>query len=163
MMAREITSFVYVTFIAAAPEAVFDAIVNPEIARRYWAHENVSDWTPGSRWEHVRADESRGVALAGEVIECSPPSRLVISWANASEFDDKAKHSRVTFDVVPYEGMTKLIVAHDELEVGSRMLEGISKGWPIVLSSLKSYLETGKPLDVFAKAKAASAPSDAAA
>lgn len=160
MMARETTSFLYVTFIAATPEAVFDAIVNPEIARRYWAHENVSDWQPGSRWEHVRADADRNVELAGEVVECTPPARLVITWANASEVADKARHSRVTFDVVPYDGMTKLIVKHDELEVGSRMLEGISKGWPIVLSSLKSFLETGKPLDVFAKAKQ---PIDAAA
>ena len=163
MMAKETTSFLYVTFIAAAPEAVFEAIVNPEIARRYWGHENVSDWKPGSRWEHVRANESRNVELAGEVIECTPPSRLVISWANASDLADPTKRSRVTFDVVPYEGMAKLIVSHEELEVGSRMLEGISKGWPIVLSSLKSYLETGKPLDVFAKAKQTTAPADAAA
>lgn len=150
-MTRETTSFMYVTFIAAPPEKVFEAITNPEIARRYWAHENVSDWKPGSKWEHVRANADRTVELAGKVIEYQPPSRLVISWANASELADPAKHSRVTFDIVPYEGMVKLTVTHDDLEVGSRMMTGITRGWPIVLSSLKSLLETGEPLDLFAK------------
>lgn len=150
-MTRETTSFMYVTFIAAPPEKVFEAITNPEIARRYWAHENVSDWKPGSKWEHVRANADRTVELAGKVIEYQPPSRLVISWANASELADPAKHSRVTFDIVPYEGMVKLTVTHDDLEVGSRMVTGITRGWPIVLSSLKSLLETGEPLDLFAK------------
>ena len=152
-MTRETTSFVYVTYIVSTPEKVFAAITKPDIARRYWAHENVSDWQPGSRWEHVDAD--RTVKLAGTVIECTPPRRLVITWANASEFSDPAKHSRVTFDVVPFDGMVRLTVTHDELEPGSKMVAGISNGWPRVLSSLKSFLETGRAIDVFAKPKAA--------
>jgi uncharacterized protein YndB with AHSA1/START domain len=145
------TSFVYVTYIRATPEKVFEAITNPEIARRYWGHENVSDWRPGSKWEHVRSDAARNVAISGKVVECTPPRRLVMTWANASEFADAAKHSRVTFDVVPYEGQVRLTVTHDELEAGSKMLAGISRGWPHVLSSLKSLLETGQAIDVFAK------------
>jgi hypothetical protein len=61
----------------------------------------------------------------------------------------------VTFDIVPYEDMVRLTVTHDELEAGSGMANGIQKGWPIVLSSLKSLLETGQGMDVFAKPKAA--------
>jgi hypothetical protein len=61
----------------------------------------------------------------------------------------------VTFDVAPYDEMVRLTVIHDELEVGSAMAKGIQQGWPIVLSSLKSLLETGQGIDVFAKAKAA--------
>lgn len=154
-MTKETTSFVYVTYIASTPDKVFEAIIKPEIARRYWGHENVSDWTPDARWEHVRADDARTVELVGEVVEISPPSRLVITWAAASQADNPAGYSRVTFDIVEYEDMVRLTVTHDELEAGSGMATGISKGWPIVLSSLKSLLETGKGLDVFAKPKAA--------
>ena len=152
---RETTQFVYVTYIAATPEKVFEAITRPDVARRYWGHENVSDWRPGSRWQHVRADDARTVQLVGEVIESSPPSRLVISWANESEASDPAAYSRVSFDIEPYDDMVRLTVTHDDLVVGSGMANGVTKGWPIVLSSMKSYLETGRSLDVFAKPKAA--------
>ncbi len=154
-MTRQTTSFVYVTYIASTPEKVFEAITRPDIARRYWGHENVSDWKPGSKWEHVRANEDRTVELVGKVIEIEPPTRLVISWANASQAADPDSHSRVTFDVVEYDDMVRLTVTHDDLIVGSGMAIGVSKGWPAVLSSLKSLLETGRGLDVFAKPKAA--------
>lgn len=154
-MTNQTVSFVYVTYIASTPEKVFEAIVRPDVARRYWGHENVSDWKPGSRWEHVRDNDARTVELAGKVIEATPPSRLVITWANASQADDPKAHSRVTFEIAEYDGMVRLTVTHDELEAGSGMAAGISRGWPIVLSSMKSYLETGRGLDIFAKPKAA--------
>jgi len=154
-MSKEKTSFVYVTYIRSTPEKVFEAITKPEIARRYWGHENVSDWRPGSTWQHVRANEERTVQLVGKVVEVSPPTRLVITWANPSQADDPDNTSRVTFDVAPYDEMVRLTVTHDELEAGSGMAKGIQQGWPIVLSSLKSLLETGQGIDVFAKAKAA--------
>jgi uncharacterized protein YndB with AHSA1/START domain len=149
------TSFVYVTYILSTPEKVFEAITRPDVARRYWGHENVSDWRPGSKWEHIRTNDERTVQLVGEVIEIQPPTRLVISWASASQAADPDSHSRVTFDIVEYENMVRLTVSHDELEAGSGMANGISKGWPVVLSSLKSLLETGRGLDVFAEPKAA--------
>ena len=154
-MSKEKTSFVYVTYIRSTPEKVFEAITKPEIARRYWGHVNVSDWRPGSTWQHVRANEERTVQLVGKVVEVSPPTRLVITWANPAQADDPDSTSRVTFDVAPYDEMVRLTVIHDELEVGSAMAKGIQQGWPIVLSSLKSLLETGQGIDVFAKAKAA--------
>lgn len=154
-MSKEKTSFLYVTYIRSTPEKVFEAITKPEIARRYWGHENVSDWQPGSSWQHVRADAQRTLQLVGKVIEAVPPTRLVISWANASQADDPDAHSRVSFDIAPYDGMVRLTVTHDELEAGSGMAKGIQQGWPIVLSSLKSLLETGQGIDVFAKPKAA--------
>jgi uncharacterized protein YndB with AHSA1/START domain len=154
-MTRETTRFVYVTYIASTPEKVFEAITRPDVARRYWGHENVSDWKVGSNWEHIRADEQRTLQLVGKVVEVSPPKRLVITWANASQASDPAAYSRVTFEIEAYENMVRLTVTHDELEAGSSMATGISKGWPVVLSSLKSFLETGRGLDVFAKPKAA--------
>ena len=154
-MTGETISFVYVTYILSTPQKVFEAITRPDVARRYWGHENVSDWQPGSKWEHVRANDERTVELVGKVIEVSPPSRLVMSWANASLADDPSSYSRVTFDIVEYDDMVRLTVTHDDLVAGSGMANGVSKGWPVVLSSLKSLLETGRGLDVFAKPKAA--------
>jgi len=158
-MSKEKTSFVYVTYIRSTPEKVFEAITKPEIARRYWGHENVSDWKPGSAWQHVRANEQRTVELVGKVVEVVPPTRLVITWANASQAADPASTSRVTFDVAAYDEMVRLTVTHDELEAGSGMAKCIQQGWPIVLSSLKSLLETGQGIDVFAKPLAASSGS----
>ncbi|MDF3818547.1 SRPBCC family protein [Leptospira sp. 96542] len=153
-MTKEKMSFVYVTYIRSTPEKVFEAITKPEIASRYWGHENVSDWKPGSRWEHIRANESRSVELVGKVVESKPPTNLVITWANASQENDPESYSRVSFEIVVYDGMVRLTVTHDELEPNSGMANGIQKGWPIVLSSLKSLLETGEGMDVFAKPKA---------
>ena len=133
---------------------MFEAIAQPDVARRYWGHENISDWKPGSDWQHVRANEQRTVNIVGKVVEVLPPTRLVITWASPSRADDPAAYSRVTFDIAPYDGMVRLTVSHDELEADSGMAKGIQQGWPIVLSSLKSLLETGQGIDVFAKPKA---------
>ena len=154
-MKQETTSFVYVTYILSTPEKVFEAITRPEIARAYWGHENVSDWKVGSEWRHIRADAKRDVQLVGKVIESAPPRRLVISWANQSQKDDPSKTSRVTFEVEPQGEMVRLTVSHDELEAGGGMEKGIRRGWPLVLSSLKSFLETGRAIDILALPKTA--------
>ena len=93
--------------------------------------------------------------LVNPRVEVVPPSRLVITWASPSQAADPASYSRVSFDVAAYEEMVRLTVTHDELEAGSGMAKGVQQGWPIVLSSLKSLLETGQGIDVFAKPKAA--------
>lgn len=155
MSAKEKTSFLYVTYIHSTPDKVFEAITKPDLARRYWGHENVSDWQPGSRWEHIRANDQRTVELVGKVVEVTPPKRLVMTWTNASQEADPDSYSRVTFDIEEYEDMVRLTVAHDDLIAGGGMAKGVTKGWPLVLSSLKSFLETGRGLDVFAKPKAA--------
>ena len=54
----------------------FEAIIKPEIARQYWAHENVSDWKPGSKWQYFSSNEARTLIVVGDVIECSPPKPL---------------------------------------------------------------------------------------
>ena len=148
-MTDKSASFVYVTYIRTTPEKVYDAITTPEIARRYWGHENISDWTPGATWEHVRANDERPVEIVGKVILAEPPHKLVISWSAASKADDPDETSRVTFDIESREnGMVRLTVTHDELQPDSGMAQGISKGWPLVLSSMKSFLETGTGLDL---------------
>ncbi|MFC3182412.1 SRPBCC family protein [Cypionkella sinensis] len=154
-MTKQTTRFVYVTYIASTPEKVFAAITRPEMARQYWGHENISDWTVGADWQHVRDNDARPVEIVGKVLEVSAPHRLVISWAGASQADNPDSYSRVTFEVEPHENGVRLTVSHDELEVGSTMAAGVTKGWPWVLSSLKSYLETGTGFDLSGRKKAA--------
>jgi len=138
--------FVYVTYIAASPEKVWKALIDPDTTAKYWQHINVSDWKPGSKWEHRSADKQGALRLVGRVIESSPPRRLVITWAFPADEGRQEKHSRVTFEIEPVAGVVRLTVIHDRLEPGSEMLEGITDGWPKVLSSLKSLLELGRPL-----------------
>lgn len=138
--------FVYVTYIATTPEKLWDALINSELTAKYWQHENVSDWKPGSRWEHRRLNGKRTLDLVGKVVESSAPRRLVITWAFPADEAREEKHSRVTFEIEPVRGVARLTVIHDRLEPGSDMLKGIRDGWPKVLSSLKSLLEVGRPL-----------------
>jgi uncharacterized protein YndB with AHSA1/START domain len=146
--------YVYVTYIATTPEKVWQALVDSDVTRKFWvdpsagcARVNVSDWQPGSRWEHQRIDDAHTVDIAGEVVESAPPHRLVITWARPGEIEDQSRHSRVTFAIEPYvDGLVRLTVTHDGLAHDPQMLEGISGGWPKVLSNLKTLLETGRAL-----------------
>jgi uncharacterized protein YndB with AHSA1/START domain len=135
--------FVYAIFIRATPEAVFHALTDGPTSREYWFHENISDWKPGSDWEHRRLDGSRA-DVVGKVVECDPPRRLVTSWAAPADRDDVTKHSRVTFEIEPKGEVVRLVVTHDDL--APEMVEPVTGGWTSVLSSLKSLLETGRSL-----------------
>src|SRR5512143_3609727 len=122
------STFVYVTYIRTTPEKVFQALTEGSVTRQYWSYENVSDWKRGSPWKHQGADGT--VRLLGEVIEASPPRRLVITWAFPAEAANKARHTRVAFDIERVEDMVKLTVTHQDLEPGSEMDRGIREGWP---------------------------------
>lgn len=145
--------FVYVTYIASTPQKVWAALLEGELTRQYWRYENVSDsnWQQGSTWRHISDDAERTVALVGEVLENVPQKRLVLSWISPEHASDKSKHTRVAIDIETVGEMVRLTVTHDQLY--PEMHCGICDGWPRVLSSLKSFLETGHPLDVFAQAK----------
>jgi uncharacterized protein YndB with AHSA1/START domain len=138
--------FVYVTYISTTPEKLWNALIDPKMTTKYWQHENVSDWKPGSKWEHISADKERTLRLVGKVIESSPPRRLVLTWAFPADAASEDKHSRVTLEIEPIADVVRLTVTHDRLEPDSEMLEGITEGWPKVLSSLKSLMEVGRPL-----------------
>ncbi len=140
---------VYTTFIRTTPIKLWAAITKPEFTRQYWAGlANVSDWKKGSPWQHVTAGEKPEIYITGKVLECLPPKRLVLSWADP---DDLADKSRVTFEIEAIEDQVCLTVTHGNFKAGSTMAGKVSWGWPRVLSSMKSYLETGKGLNVFAR------------
>lgn len=138
--------FVYVTYIASSPESVWNALIDVKITPKYWQKANVSDWKIGSRWEHRGPGEESPPLLAGRVVELIPPRRLVLAWASAKDEGREEAHSRVTFEIEPLGEVVRLVVTHDRLEPGSEMQTRIADGWPRVLSSLKSFLETGRAL-----------------
>jgi uncharacterized protein YndB with AHSA1/START domain len=131
--------FVYVTYILTTPEKVWAALTDAELSARYWGRSNISDWRVGSVWSHGRPGEAPDVV--GEVVESDPPRRLVTSWSPASLVNDPTRRSRVTYEIDALDGKVRLTVSHTELtEEG---LRDISRGWPAVLSNLKTFLETG--------------------
>ena len=145
-------TFVYVVYIASTADRVWKALTEGEVTRQYWGYDNVSDWTVGSKWDH-RASDGSQTLITGKVLEIKPPRRLVLSWTAPEDAGKSTKHSRVSFDLEPVAKMIRLTVTHEDLVDGSEMHRGIVEGWPRVLSSLKSFLETGKPLDTWAGAK----------
>jgi uncharacterized protein YndB with AHSA1/START domain len=138
--------FVYVTYIRTTPEKLWQALREPEFTRQYWLeHVQESDWKAGAAW---RTKTPAGeVKLTGEILEIDPPRRLVFTWRN--EFSPEARaegHSRVTYTLEPQGASVKLTVLHEMDRRGTKLMQGVAKGWPLVLASLKSLLETGEPL-----------------
>jgi uncharacterized protein YndB with AHSA1/START domain len=140
--------FVYVTYIATTPAKVWKALTDGELTRQYWKHTNDSDWKPGSKWKHVADDGKGTVRLVGQVVEVVPSRRLVLTWGDVADAADTSRHSRVAIDIEAVGSMVRLTVTHDELD--AETARKVAGGWPRVLSSLKSLLETGRALDTWA-------------
>jgi len=140
------SQFVYVTYIRTTPEKLWQALLEPEFTRRFWAQTWFeSDWQVGSPWR-IMIHDGR-VADVGEVLECDPPRRLVLSWRNAFLPELKAEdETRVTFEIEPLGSSVKLTLTQEADRPDSRGIDAMSQGWPHLLSSLKSLLETGEPL-----------------
>jgi uncharacterized protein YndB with AHSA1/START domain len=136
--------FVYVIYIEAPAAKVWDALTSGEHTRHFWSRYVQSDWKVGSRVEFLRADKSK-LSHNGEVLEIDPPRRLVMTFDVTAEGMAEPA-SRVTYELEELHGATKLTVIHDGFPPDSTVLKGISKGWPQILSSLKSYLERGAPM-----------------
>lgn len=138
------STFVYVTYIRTTPDRVWRALTDLEFARRYWlGMSQETDWKPGAPWRLIRPEGT--VTDAGEIVECDPPRRLVIRWRNEFRPELKAEgHSLCTMGVEPAEDGAKLTLTHTIPRDGSRLIEAVSGGWPMILSNLKSLLETGE-------------------
>lgn len=142
------TTQVYSVFIRATPQQVWDGITKPEFTARYF-YGSVLDSTYEPGTPYLGWAEDRSVQYVdGEVIEASPPHRLVTTWRAVYDPDLAAEPpGRVTWEIEPAgEHVTKLTVIHDELEASPKTAENVAGGWPFVLSGLKTLLETGEPL-----------------
>lgn len=138
---------IYIVYIRAPQEKVFDALTKPEFTRRYFfGSEPKSTWKSGARllWtEHGTGRE----LVDGEVIEYDRPRRLVHSWI--VKYDDALTAegpSRVTWELEETAGVTKVTAIHDDFPMGSKVYDNVAGGWPLVLSGLKTLVETGAPL-----------------
>jgi uncharacterized protein YndB with AHSA1/START domain/DNA-binding transcriptional ArsR family regulator len=153
------TEFTYTTYIRTTPEQLWTALTDPAFTSRYWGVTFDTDWTKGAPivWHEAGAtivdDEQR-------VLEAEPHRRLSYTWhtftpefAAAHDFDPaevaewaKEQRSKVTFTIEPVGEMVRLTVVHDGFPAGSQVLNGITEGWPALIASLKTLLETGEPL-----------------
>jgi uncharacterized protein YndB with AHSA1/START domain len=141
------SQFVYVIYIRATAEKLWRALIEPESTRQYWmATTQESEWKPGASWRIIFADGR--VADSGEVVEMEPHQRLVLKWRNELFPEMTAEgFSRMTYEVEEKGDSVKLTVTHEMDKSDSKFIKAVSGGWPMILSSLKSLLETGEPLD----------------
>ena len=152
-------TFVYTTYIRTTPEKLWQALTEPAFTKQYWATEFITDWAEGSEmtWNN------HGVMISDPeqvVLEAKPYTRLSYSWhsvtpelAKRFDWDDEMltklaaeARSKVTFEIEPVTEGVKLTVVHDGFPAGSTLAEMVSHGWPNVVASLKTLLETGEPL-----------------
>ena len=153
--------FVYTCYIRTTPEQLWRGLTEPAFTRRYWGLALESDWKTGSPVT-VKLDKD-GVTIADPaqvVLESEPYRRLAYTWHTftpewAAAYSISADHlarisgeprSKVTFEIEPLGDYVRLTVVHDGFEPGSAVLPGITQGWPVLISSLKSLLETGDVL-----------------
>ena len=139
--------FVYVTYIRTTPEKLWKALIDPEFTRKYWvATWQDCEWKVGASWRLMIPDGR--VADSGEVVEIEPKKRLVLKWRN--EFIPEARaegYSRLTYELEEQGDSVKLTVIHEMEKPGSKLIDMVSNGWPAILASLKSLLETGESLE----------------
>ena len=136
---------VYEIYIRTTPERLWEAITDADIRSRYNFGASIrSDWTPGSRFE-MGSPKAPGLVGEGENLEVDPPRRLVQSMVALWSEDVKREGaSRVTWEIEPVGDSCRLTVTHDELRDGANA--ELYGGWPMILSGLKTWLETGERL-----------------
>jgi uncharacterized protein YndB with AHSA1/START domain len=139
--------FIYAIYIETTPEKLWEALTSSEFSKRYWfGTELRSDWKVGSPLALVM----NGTATDnGEILEADRPRRLSYTFHHVTgEAARKERPSKVVFNLEPHGKLVKLTLTHEDFEAGSKLLDGISKGWPAILSSLKSLLESGTALEI---------------
>ena len=138
--------FLYVTYIKTTPEKLWAALTNSEFTRQYWFDTEIkSDWKEGSPIAFYPHGENTA-NIVGTVLRSNPPRELAYTWGFPDLTASSEEPSRVTFTLEKDGDLVKLTVVHDQFTPGSAGIARVSKGWPAVLSSLKSMLESGTPL-----------------
>lgn len=139
--------FVYVIYIRTTPEKLWQALFDPEFTRRFWCETwQECEWKPGATWRMMIPDGR--VGDSGEIVEIVPHRKLVQTWRN--EFQPHLHvegYSRLTYELEPAGEAVKLTIIHEIDKPDSKLIQALSNGWPHLLSSLKSFLETGEPLE----------------
>ncbi len=137
---------VFEIYIKTTPQRLWEAITDPELRSKYSFGVGVSsDWTPGSRYEAVHSQAGLPIS-EGENLEVDPPRRLVQSFTALWSDEVKSEgQSRVTWEIEPVGSSCRLTVTHDQLGDGAN--SELYGGWPMILSGLKTLLETGELLD----------------
>jgi uncharacterized protein YndB with AHSA1/START domain len=142
------STFHYVIFIRTSVEKLWDALTLPEFTRVYWCETTqVSDWTPGSEWKMLAPDGR--AADSGAVLEFEKPKRLAVKWRHEITQELKAEgYSTCVMEIEPAGDAVKFTLTHSNDVPNSKFIAAISQGWPPILSSLKSLLETSEALEV---------------
>ncbi|MBB6673357.1 SRPBCC family protein [Cohnella nanjingensis] len=151
------STFAYVTYIATTPEKLWEALTNGDFTEKYWFGRKVqSDWTEGAPVTFRIADGT--VAAQGVVLESEPYRRLSYTFQWPEDRTVRERSTKVTFELQPMEAAVKLSLKHEDLlptDIRSEHEgfngingDGINNGWPVILSGLKSLLESGKPLSL---------------
>ena len=139
------STFIYVTYIRTTQEKLWSALTDPDFMQQYWLGSRCeSQWKPGSAWKMVGKDGV--VSDAGEIVEADPPRRLVIRWEHQKRPELKEEGASLcTMELEPSGTAVKLSITHTVEREPSKLIATVSGGWPLVLSNLKSLLETGSP------------------
>jgi uncharacterized protein YndB with AHSA1/START domain len=154
-------AFVYTTYIETSAEKLWHALTDGDFTERYWFGYRLSlEPKAGSPYTFTRPD---GTSVDGKVLEFDPPRRLAYTWNLCSPEAAQEPVSRVAFDLETRGKVVKLTVTHDAFGEGSKTQRDISGGWPMVLASLKSLLETGHPLIIDPPSSAMKEKTDAQA
>ena len=137
--------FVYVTYIGTTPERLWETLTSSEFSRRYWFDTELrSDWKVGSSIALVMGGKTTDV---GEILIADRPRRLSYTFRHVLDGElAKEPATKVVFTLEPHGKVVKLTLTHEGFAEGSKLLDGISKGWPAILSNLKSLLESGDAL-----------------
>jgi uncharacterized protein YndB with AHSA1/START domain len=137
--------FVYVTYIETTRENLWEALTNSEFSRRYWWDTHVvSDWKVGSPFSLVLNGKTTDV---GKVLEADRPRRLSYTFRHILNEEARGERpSRVIFVLEQHGRLVKLTLTHEDFAEDSVIVDAVSKGWPAIMSSLKSLLESGTPL-----------------
>jgi uncharacterized protein YndB with AHSA1/START domain len=139
--------FVYVTYIKTTPEKLWEALTSSEFSRRYWFDTELrSDFKVGSPFALVMNGTATDV---GEILEADRPRRLSYTFKHVRD-DEMSREAatKVVFTLEPHGELVKLTLTHEGFAEASKLLDGISKGWPAILSNLKSLLESGNALAI---------------
>jgi uncharacterized protein YndB with AHSA1/START domain len=149
--------FVYATYIRTTPEKLWEALTSGDFSEKYWMGFRIEMEQKVGGTIHIyppKGSQNNCGDHEGKVLECEPNHKLVYTWNQNDKPEVAAKRkgpSRVTYEITPMGAQVRFRLVHenllpDDVEKSPNMLKGINNGWPAVISSLKSLLETGEAI-----------------